>query len=228
MIAVYLIASIVGTIVIFLGMAKLYKRYTYPLLVPIATTTFILIVVLLLFSIPYDTYMIGGRWIDELLGPAVVALAFPLYQNREALKKYFLPIFTGVLVGSTTGVVTGIYFSRILLVEKEIILSLAPKSVTSPVAMDIAQIVGGVPSLSAVYVMIAGITGAMFGPYLLKVAKVNHYIGVGLGFGAASHGIGTAKALELGSNEGAISSVAMVLSAIYTAAILPPMLHMLL
>ncbi|THE14806.1 LrgB family protein [Bacillus timonensis] len=214
-------ASIVCTIVIFLMMTRLYKRVTHPLLVPIATTTFVILIILLIFSIPYETYMLGGKWIDELLGPAVVALAYPLYQNRESLKEFFMPILIGVFVGSTTGIATGLYFSKIVRIDPTIILSISPKSVTTPVAMDIASVTGGIPALAAVYVMIAGISGAMFGPILLKWVKVDHFVGVGLGFGTASHGIGTSRALEMGTNEGAISSIAMILSAVYTSIILP-------
>lgn len=218
---IFTIASIVCTIVIFLLMTRLYKRITHPLLVPIATTTFVILIFLLIFSIPYDTYMLGGKWIDELLGPAVVALAYPLYQNRKSLKEFFVPIIIGVLVGSTIGIATGFYFSKVLAIDLGTMLSIAPKSVTTPVAMDIASVTGGVPALAAVYVMIAGISGAMFGPFLLRMVKVNHFVGVGLGFGTASHGIGTSRALEIGTNEGAISSIAMILSAVYTSIILP-------
>ncbi|MEH7384153.1 LrgB family protein [Bacillus sp. JJ1521] len=224
----FAIASIVFTIVIFLSMTRLYKRNTHPLLVPIATTTFVTLIFLLIFSIPYETYMLGGKWIDELLGPAVVALAYPLYQNRKSLKEFFMPIIIGVFIGSTTGIATGIYFSKVLGIDPEIIHSMAPKSVTTPVAMDIASVTGGVPSLAAVYVMIAGISGAMFGPLLLKMVKVNHFVGVGLGFGTASHGIGTSRALEIGTNEGAISSIAMILSAVYTSIILPLLVSLFL
>lgn len=225
---VYAIGSIVGTIVIFLLMTRLYKRFTHPLLVPIATTTFVILIFLLIFSIPYKTYMVGGKWIDELLGPAVVALAYPLYQNRKSLKEFFMPVIIGVLAGSTTGIATGLYFSKVLAIDPKVILSIAPKSVTTPVAMDIASVTGGVPALAAVYVMIAGISGAMFGPLLLKLVKVDHFVGVGLGFGTASHGIGTSRALEIGTNEGAISSIAMILSAVYTSIILPVMVSFLL
>ncbi|WP_077619121.1 LrgB family protein [Bacillus sinesaloumensis] len=222
------LASIVGTIGVFLVMTKLYKRFTNPLLVPIATTTFVVLLFLIIFSIPYDTYMLGGRWIDELLGPAVVALAYPLYQNRKSLKEFFVPIIIGVLVGSTTGIATGLYFSKVLAVDLDIILSLGPKSVTTPVAMDIASVTGGIPALAAVYVMIAGISGAMFGPLLLKMVKVHHFVGIGLGFGTASHGIGTSRALEMGTNEGAISSIAMILSAVYTSIMLPVLVTLIL
>ncbi|MCC3358004.1 LrgB family protein [Bacillus sp. REN16] len=225
---VFTIASIVCTIVIFLMMTRLYKRITHPLLVPIATTTFVILVFLLIFSIPYETYMFGGKWIDELLGPAVVALAYPLYQNRKSLQEFFMPIIIGVFAGSTIGIATGFYFSKVLAIDPKIILSIAPKSVTTPVAMDIASVTGGVPALAAVYVMIAGISGAMFGPLLLKMVKVDHFVGVGLGFGTASHGIGTSRALEIGTHEGAISSIAMILSAVYTSIMLPVLVSLFL
>lgn len=218
---IYMISFIIGTILVYHGMSHFYKRFHFPLLVPIATTTFILITFLLLFSIPYDTYMIGGKWIDKLLGPAVVALAYPLYQNRSALKQYFTPIFLGVFSGTTTGILTGIYLAKLFSIDLKTLLSLTTKSVTSPVAIDISKMIGGIPTLAVVYVMVAGISGAMFGPLFLKMVNVNHYIGVGIGFGTASHGIGTAKALEIGKREGAISSVSMILSAIYAAILCP-------
>ncbi|QOR68999.1 LrgB family protein [Cytobacillus suaedae] len=209
------------TLILYNGMRVLYQKTPSPFLVPIATTTLALIVLLSLFSFSYEEYMIGGKWIDELLGPAVVALAFPLYQHRKLLKKYFIPIVAGVLSGTFISLLTGILLSILIGLEKELMLSILPKSVTSPVAMDIAGEIGGVPSLAAVYVMIAGIAGAVCGPSLLKGCGVTHYIGIGMGFGAAAHGIGTSKALEIGEREGAISSVSMILSAVFAAIFLP-------
>lgn len=209
------------TLVVYSGMRALYQRRPSPLLVPIATTSVALILLLSFFNFSYEEYMIGGKWIDELLGPAVVSLAFPLYQNRKLLKEYFTPIVAGVCTGAIISLITGICFSIIIGLEKDIMFSILPKSVTSPVAMDIAGGIGGVSSLAAVYVMIAGITGAMFGPPLLRRCGITHYIGVGIGFGAAAHGIGTSKALEVGEREGAISSVSMILSAILSAITFP-------
>ncbi|MBE4908323.1 LrgB family protein [Bacillus luteolus] len=215
------VCMIILTLILYSGMKVLYQKKPSPILVPIATTTLALILLLSLFNYSYEEYMTGGKWIDELLGPAVVALAFPLYQNRKLLKKYYIPIVAGVLSGSFISLLTGICMSIFIGLDKEIMLSILPKSVTSPVAMDIAGEIGGAPSLAAVYVMIAGIGGAVFGPSLLKRCGVTHYIGIGMGFGAAAHGIGTAKALEIGEREGAISSVSMILSAIFAAIFLP-------
>jgi len=222
----FAILMFVFTIVVYLGMCKVYEKIRYPLLVPIATSTFVIIAFLSIFHFSYETYMLGGKWIDELLGPAVVALAYPLYENRKKLKEHFLSIIISVLSGTIIGLLSGIYLSLLLGVDEKLLLSLAPKSVTSPVAMDISSIIGGIPTLAAVYVMIAGISGAMFGPYLLKAFNINSPIAIGIGFGAASHGIGTAKAYEFGSLQGAISSISMTLSAVLSALICPFIIYL--
>lgn len=209
-------------------MKALYQKYNYPLLVPVATSTTVIIVLLLLFNIPYDTYLQGGSWIGELLGPAVVALAFPLYKNKEILKKYFAPVVVGVLIGASIGILSGLTFASLLNIDKEVLISLIPKNVTTPIAMDIASMSGGIPTLAAVYVTIAGVGGAMFGPTILKLCRIHHYIGVGVGFGTASHGIGTARALEIGQKEAAISSISMILSAIFAAVVCPILISVVL
>ncbi|MCA1032402.1 LrgB family protein [Bacillus timonensis] len=209
------------TIFIFQFMKRIYNMFPTPLLVPITTSTVIIVTILMIGDIPYDTYMIGGKWIDGLLGPAVVALAYPLYQNFASVKAYFVPIFFGGIIGSSIAILSGIVLGIIFQLDKEIIVSLTPKSVTSPVAMEIAGVIGGIPSLAVVFVMIAGVFGAMFGPSILKMLKINHHIGMGMGLGAASHGIGTTRALEIGKREAAISSISMIISAVFSSILCP-------
>ncbi|MGG4488655.1 LrgB family protein [Metabacillus idriensis] len=209
------------TIVVYAAMRELYKKYPHPFLVPIATCTFFIILLLLGSGTDYAEYMKGGKWIDGLLGPAVVALAYPLYESRRILKKYALAILGSVFAGSIIGIGSGTLLAGIFHVDEELILSLAPKSVTNPVAMDIADIIGGIPAIAVVYVVIAGVSGAMFGPSLLQLFGIHHSVAKGIGLGAASHGTGTARALELGELEGAISSISMTLCAIFTAIICP-------
>jgi len=221
------IITIVLTIFIYVSMMLLYKRLRFPLFVPVATTTFVIIILLHVLNIPYEIYMTGGKWIGELLGPAVIAMALPLYQNRESVKKYFIPIFTSVVFGSTIGILTGFYFSNLFNLEEEIISSIIPKSVTTPIAMEISGLIGGIPTLAAVYVTVAGIFGAMFGPFILHKSNITHFVGVGVGFGTASHGIGTARALDIGQKEAAIGSIAMIISAIYIAIICPIVVQVL-
>ncbi|KKI91632.1 hypothetical protein WQ54_13470 [Bacillus sp. SA1-12] len=216
------------TILIYIVMKHFYHGVKHPLLVPIFTSSLLVAVLLLLTKTPYGTYMSGAKWIDELLGPAVVALAIPLYENRETIKRNMLTILLSVFIGSIVGMISGIALSMVIHVQNELIYSLAPKSVTTPIAMEISEIVGGAPALAAVYVMIAGISGAMFGPFLMRVCRIKHPISRGIGFGTASHGIGTARALEMGNVEGALSSIAMTLSAVVTSFLCPVILSMFL
>ncbi|AST92905.1 MULTISPECIES: LrgB family protein [Sutcliffiella] len=209
------------TIIVFLAMRKLYIKIKNPLLLPIVTSVIAIIVILILFDFEYETYMTGGRWIHELLGAAVVALAYPLYEQRKKMIKYKTPLFIGIGSGITSGIVTGFIFVNFISLDKSIAISILPKSVTAPVAMDLATISGGIPSLASVFVMIAGVSGAVLGPYILKSVGVKHYIGIGIAYGCASHGIGTAKAIEYGEKEGAVSSISMTLSALIYALILP-------
>jgi predicted murein hydrolase (TIGR00659 family) len=209
------------TIAVFFLMKWVYGRFPHPILVPVFTTTIVLVCLLLVTNTSYNIYMDGAKWINELLGAAIVALALPLYDHRETLKKNALTIFFSVLVGSVVGMTSGILLGISAHVNKELIFSLAPKSVTTPIAMEISEMVGGTPALAAVYVMVAGISGAMFGPYLMKVLKIKHPISKGIGFGTASHAIGTSRALENSTIEGAISSIAMTVSAVITSFLCP-------
>ncbi|HHW38385.1 MAG TPA: LrgB family protein [Bacillales bacterium] len=224
----YAAFAIAGTILTYNLMKKVYVKFYTPIMVPIVTSTVFIVLFLLLFHIPYQTYMGGGKWIVHLLGPAVVALAFPLYNQIDTIKKYGLSIVTGVFAGTVIGIVSGIGLALLFNIESFALLSLVPKSVTSPVAMDIAKVIGGNPTLAAVFVMVAGVLGAVIGPYLLKWMRINHFIARGIGFGTAAHGIGTSKALEMGEQEGAISSIAMTLSAVFASVLSPLLVQLLL
>lgn len=208
------IIMILLTVVVYLFMNRLYRRFHLPFLIPTLTTTLTIIVILVCFQVPYETYMIGGQWVNLLLGPAVVSLAYPLYKQRSILIKNLVPILGGVFVGSIVGIVTGILFAQSLGFAKNLIFSLVPKSITIPVAMQIASELGGIPSLAAVFVMIAGLSGAIFGPYMFNWFRIKNFLGQGMALGSASHAIGIAKAFEYGEDTVSISSVAMTLSAV--------------
>ncbi|MGG0644605.1 LrgB family protein [Sporosarcina gallistercoris] len=203
------------TIATYFAMTVLYMKIHLPFLVPIITTTVVIILILVLFNIPYETYMVGGQWIDKLLGPAVVSLAIPLFKQRELLKRQILPILTGVLAGCLTGMFSGVLLAANAGFSKELVLSILPKSITTPIAMQIATQIGGVPALSAVFVIIAGISGVLLSHYFLAFFKLDTTLGRGIGLGVATHAIGTSKAIEYGEQEASLSSVAMTLSAIF-------------
>lgn len=216
------------TCLVFVAMRHIYIRFPLPIFNPVATTTLLIIIGLLLTGISYDTYMLGGWWIQELLGPAVVALAYPLYHQRAKIIRYRLPLIAGLLSGVVVGIVTGIIYVKVADLPSIYSASFLPKSVTSPIAMEIAGLTGGIPSLAAALVILSGIFGAMFGPVLMNLLGITHYLGVGVGFGCAAHGIGTAKAMEYGEEEAAFSSISMTLSALLYALILPVAIHYLL
>lgn len=201
-----------------------YQRIYTPLLLPISVASIIIVTVLLLGNISYDTYMIGGKYIHTFLGPAVVALAYPLYQHRDLLKQLALPILLGNFVGSLVGIFSGLWLAKLVKLEDELLYSLIPKSVTTPVAMEISESIGGISSLAAVLVIIAGLTGALLGPFMFRIFHIQNEIGQGTAFGAASHGIGTATAFEKGQLQGSISTISMIISAVFTSILTPLMI----
>ncbi len=205
---------IIATVALYLVMTKVYVRFSYPILIPVLTTTVFIILLLLAFHVPYDKYMIGGKWINSLLGPAVVALAYPLYKQREMLVKYSIPIIGGVFVGLFAGMISGLVFAEVFSIDRSLILSIIPKSITTPVAIQIATGLGGVPSMTVVFVMIAGFSGVILGPLLLKWIRIKSSLGKGIALGSASHALGTSKAFEYGELTVSMSSVSMTLSAV--------------
>ena len=215
------LAMVIGTIIIFIGMTFLYRRFTYPLLLPILTTTIILVVVLSFSGVSYDTYMSGAKWIDAMLGPAVVGMAYPLYIQREKIIKNKVTIILGVTVAMLSGLISIVIIAKLMSFEEFLQKSLLPKSITSPIAMPISESIGGIPTLTAVFVILAGLIGALAGPFLFKLFHIDTAISRGISIGSASHGIGLSKLSEYGEETMTMGSVAMTLSAILGAFICP-------
>lgn len=219
--ALYSIIIILFTIIAYFAMTRLYRRFTFPFLIPVLTTTILLIVILVMTHISYATYMIGGKWINYLLGPSIVALAYPLYNQRHVLKKYWFPIIAGVGVGLISGMISGPLFAKLFGIDHTIILSIIPKSLTTPVAVQVASSIGGSSAMAVVGVMIAGFTGVLLGPILFKWARIFSSVGKGIGLGCTSHALGTAKSSEYGEVSFSMSSVSMTLCAILGSLIGP-------
>lgn len=202
------------TVVVYLAMTQLYKRYCYSYLLPILTTTVLIIIILAMLHIPYKSYMIGGQWINSLLGPAVVALAYPLYKQRHFLMNYLFTIVGGVLIATISGMVSVGLLAKILGINHMLTLSIIPKSLTTPVAMEVAKGMGGNASIAIFSVIMAGIFGAITAPTIFKFMKVHSPVGRGIALGSASHSMGTSKAAEYSELTFSMSSVAMALCAI--------------
>ena len=213
--------AIIGTIIIYILSAKIHDRFAKPFTIPMLISAVCIVFILLILDIPYATYMTGGRWINEFLGPAVVALAYPLYIQRHTIKKLFIPILSGIIAGAFIGVLSGVLLTKWAGFSDEIIATISTKSVTTPVSMAITESVGGIRPLAAILVMIAGISGAVLNELLFKLFNIHHYIARGIALGSASHAIGTATSMEKSLIQGSVSSIAMVISALTVSIITP-------
>ena len=177
--------------------------------------------ILLISHVSYVEYHLAKEIMTYLLGPATVALAVPLYRNRGLLKTYFLPAIVGLSLGTIATIVSAVYIAKMFHLAKWMLTSISIKSVTIPVASEVSKIIGGDTILVAAIVMITGMCGAMFGPWLMGLFQINHPFARGLSLGAIAHGIGTAEAAKEGELQGAIAGVAMGLAAVLISTVLP-------
>lgn len=200
----------------------------HPLANPVLIAVVLLAGGLLATGIDYRTYFEGAQFVHFLLGPATVALAMPLHRQWRLVRRSALAALLAVLGGGLFAAATGIGLGFALHVAPEVTASIAPRSVTTPVAMGIAERIGGLPSLTAALVIASGITGAALGPLTLNLARVRDWRARGLAMGTASHGIGTARALTVDATAGAFSGLAMGLNALATALLLPLLWRLLL
>ena len=198
-----------------------------PLLNPVVTAIATLITFLQLTDVSYGTYFEGAQFVHFLLGPATVALAVPLYQQCAKIRQRMLPLLITLIIGAVVGALSSVGIAWVLGASIETQLSLAPKSVTTPVAMGISEQIGGLPSLTAVLVVATGIIGAVIGTTLFRLLRIEDDAVKGVALGIAAHGMGTARAFQLNREMGAFSGLAMALSALATAVLLPWMLKLL-
>lgn len=220
--------AIAATLLVYSAARALYRKARFFLLNPVLVSVAVLIAALKLAHLDYWEYMKGAQIIDFFLAPAVVALGVPLYRQLERMKRRSLFILISTALGSLAGILSATIPAGLLGASPELIRSLAPKSVTTPIAVGIAEILGGLPSLTAVVVIATGILGAVLGPPFLKLLRVRSPIAFGLAMGAAAHGIGTARALEEGELAGAASGLAICLNGILTAALAPLAMRLVL
>lgn len=229
---VYLSASpLLGLTATLLAYSLAYRLYELSgkraLFHPVVIAVAMLIVFLQLTDISYGRYFEGAQFVHFLLGPATVALAVPLYHQLDKLRRLWAPILVTTVVGVTVGTLSSVGIAWTLAADPQTLLSLAPKSVTAPVAMGIAEKVGGLPSLTAVLVVATGILGAVFGSALFAVMRVRDADVQGIAMGITAHGIGTARAFQLSKETGAFSGLAMALSALSSALLVPALLRLL-
>lgn len=213
------------TVLVYLGALWLYRRSGLnPLVNPVLISVSLIVAVLLATRTPYPQYFDGAKFVHFLIGPATVALAIPLYNQWERLKRMGPPIGIALLAGSTTAVVSAVGIAWLLGATPETLRSLAPKSATMPIAMGVAERIGGLPSLAAVAVAVTGISGAIMARALFNLLGVKDLSVRGFAVGITSHAIGTARALQVDEQAGAFSALAMALNGIATALLVPLLL----
>lgn len=207
----------------------LYRRSGQnPMVNPVLIAIVIIVGLLLSTGTEYRTYFDGAQFVHFLLGPATVALAVPLYRQIADLKRSAVAILVAVISGGVTAAASAVGIAWLLGASEKTLLSLAPKSVTAPVAMGIAEQLNGLPTLTAVVVILTGITGAMTATAIVRLIRVDDDRAVGLAIGVASHGIGTARAFQKSEVAGAFSGLAMGLNALATAVLIPLAFRLLL
>lgn len=228
----YISNSTLIWLILTLGSFKLgiivYEKFNkHTLLQPIIISYIIIMSVLFITGVSYEEYFKGVEIIHFFLGPATVALALPLYNNLKYIKSLFLPIMITLIVAGVFSILIAVLLLWVLDANMPTILSMTTKSITAPIAIITSEQIGAIPSLAVGFVIITGIIGALLGTFIFKVIKIKHDTSKGFALGVVSHGIGTARAIEISQKAAAFSALAMGLSGIFTAVFLPLIIQFL-
>ncbi len=213
---------------VFYAAKSIQRRLGWILFNPILVAIAIIIVFLLVADIPFETYHEGAKMIEFWLKPAVVALGVPLYLQLSSIKRQFLPILASQMMGCIAGIVSVVVIAKLFGASDAVIMSLASKSVTTPIAMEVTQVLGGIPSLTAAIVVITGLIGAVIGFKTLSVGQVRNPMALGLSMGAASHALGTSAAMDRDQFVGAYASLGLTINGILTALFTPAIIDLII
>lgn len=203
------------------------RKTKISLLNPLLIALCLIIAVLKVLNISFEDYNKGGQVISFLLGPATVALAVPLYKNIQLLKKNALPILGGIIIGSSVGIASIILMSKAMGLDVVLGLSLVPKSITTPIGMEVSKQIGGIPEITVAAIIITGLTGAILAETVFKLLKIDDPVAVGIAIGTSAHALGTTKAIEIGEAEGAMSGLAIGIAGLMTVLIAPVIIFLL-
>jgi predicted murein hydrolase (TIGR00659 family) len=200
---------------------RLHARTGSPLLQPVLVAIVVVVAVLEVCGISYSDYLAGGSYIGFWLGAATVALAYPLHQEWHLVRRAALPVLTGVVAGALVSITAAVLLTRWAGGAHELQLTMAPKAATTPVSIALSAQIGGIGALTAALTIVAGITGAILGPWVLDRIGVHDLRARGIAMGSTAHGIGTARALQESRTEGAFSALCMGLTAVATSVLVP-------
>lgn len=211
--------GIVLTVFSFYLAGGVSKKIKTPLANPLLIATIICIIILKTFKISYEDYMEGAQFVSMFLVPATAMLGLSIYRQRKILKEQFIPIVAGCFAGSLISMGSTVVLCRVFALHSDMMYSLLPKSVTTAIALDVSEQLGGLRSITLMAVILCGIGGAILHPIVIRILRLKDPVAIGVSIGTASHAIGTAKALEIGEIEGAVSGVAMGVAGICTVII---------
>lgn len=200
---------------------RLFEKTKLAVFNPFLISLLICIAFLKFFDIPLEWYNKGGDIIAFFLAPATVALALPLYRQLPLLRRYAVPVAVGGLVGAVTAIVSVVIFGKLLGIDNTLLVSFLPKSITTPLGLELSRMIGGVPAITVVAIMITGLTGNILSPVVFRLCRISHPVAKGLGLGVSSHVFGTNRALEMGETEGAMSALALVFAGLLTVGLAP-------
>ncbi|MCR5772768.1 MAG: LrgB family protein [Butyrivibrio sp.] len=211
-----LFAEVTLSLVAYMIGVLLKKKFKLAIFNPLLIAIVISSAILIIGDIEYEVYNEGAKYLSYLLTPATVCLAIPLYEQFELLKKHYKAVLLGLLAGTVTSLTTVLVLAKVCGLTHEEYVTLLPKSITTAIGMGVSEELGGYVTITVAVIIITGVLGNMFGELICKVAKIEEPISKGLAFGASSHAIGTAKAIEIGDVEGAMSGLAIAVSGIFT------------
>ncbi|MBY7943332.1 LrgB family protein [Vibrio fluvialis] len=209
------------TLLFYYGSKLLYRRKRTIFLMPLLLAPLLLVLVVMGFHIPYQDYMAESHWLLWMLGPATVAFAIPVYDNRYLIQRHWLSLSVGVMVSVVVAVGSTVLLARWLELPELLQRSLAMRSITTPFAVEATKSIGGQSDLTALFVVLTGVIGMAVGEVVLTVLSIRSRLGKGASLGASAHGAGTAKAYQIGNSEGVVSSVVMMIAGMVTVLIAP-------
>lgn len=215
------VLCLVVTLGLYYANKRLYRRFHKLPLMPLVFTPLLLVALLVFGHISYQNYMGETHWLLWLLGPATIAFAVPVYDNLAVIKRHWMSLSAGVITSTVVAITSSVWLARLFTLPDEIQRSLAVRSVTTPFALAAAKPLGGQPELVALFVVITGVFGMAVGDVLFMRLSIREGMAKGAGFGAASHGAGTARSYELGPQEGVVASLVMMLSGVVTVLAAP-------
>lgn len=213
--------SLILVFATFLIAVYLYKRFKFLMLQPLLVSVVLIVTFLNISKLSYSTFYAQTHLLNFMMGPSVVALGYVLYEQIDKFKGHIISILISVFIGSIVAMVTVVLTAKALGADTFLLASLAPKSVTLPIAVQLSKRLGGVPELTIAFLLLSGLFGGLIGPSILRLVGIKSKLAIGLSIGSASHALGTARALELGAVEGAASGLAIGVMGLLTALILP-------